>query len=1020
MDPSSDARSKPTCGSDATIETKAPAKDDAHSGGVLEDVLNGSEWQAKDLVERVQENLVGASPAVSSTVPPPRRSHAALPKRVDALDLACERAANVQVALTEFVNKLADVGDASEEKISLLLETLDAGADTRKDLQRMIAEAARQTQRFDQDAAQHDIHVSELARTTIRRIEDSVREQIGQVTDCRAENAARLDETLRTHVSRLESSVGDCRSQLAAVADQHVRDIHREHETRAQDIRKLEEAAREKGSRLSSLVDDGLRRVDAACRAHGSEIDSTVQACIGRLTETSATFATDLSGKLSACLAEIAKHEESSHERERRIGGAAQTCETRLTELAESVSSDLHGKLDDCTADAARHAAEVRRHSDELGDLSARCTESVRKAAERTIDEVRTRHTAVEQLAEQQAEQLTDIGNRQVQRIEEATEQSIASIKQAVRTEMAKLTKAAAVQLERFGPNGEDSARLREVIERTAATVDAETDGQIAKLVAAGEQASVRLSETVDAKGGQLDSQLQAASEAVRMVSNSTRGAHSILDQLIEHREHFEVQVKNLDVESTRATVAADTLAGVYEKVAPKLTAVQECLEGSDATINKIERLIEDVWTVTTTAQKRAQQLTERCNDATATGMKIEGAGKRLEQFAERLTELNAVAGDHVGRLDGAEQLTLRLIERIEGSCDQASHSAETAQQAAQSADAASDRLDSAVSDGAKSAEKLEKSLESTQGLSERFDEQNSAAEAMIERLSGEGEGAPALVNQLRSGIERAERVSQDVEETLAVGSKIKQQLDESTHRANEVSRDAAQMLATLIERRDVLEASDRALGEFLERAEQLHARLQQLQTRGDAFNHQLNGMLADPQRIIDEAKTQAGQLDGVCRAVRKVFSGLSQASLQANRDITRFANVSREANTKLTQLSSETQRSGQTLREWVDEAVHAQARLSKTLAQVPPLSQTHPTAALEDLATSSAAATADILRPPTQRRSFDTAAKTASKLTERGPGSDFGALIRDAKRIAEPQKTAPAAQTTPVEAGRS
>jgi hypothetical protein len=100
----------------------------------------------------------------------------------------------------------------------------------------------------------------------------------------------------------------------------------------------------------------------------------------------------------------------------------------------------------------------------------------------------------------------------------------------------------------------------------------------------------------------------------------------------------------------------------------------------------------------------------------------------------------------------------------------------------------------------------------------------------------------------------------------------------------------------------------------------------------------------------VENAQTQAAQLERVCGDVRKVFAGLAEATLQAQRQTEELRGMGEDTTTRLAKLTAETDRATQTLHEWVEEAVRTQSRLERTLSECPPIRQTHPTEAVRRL----------------------------------------------------------------------
>ena len=82
-------------------------------------------------------------------------------------------------------------------------------------------------------------------------------------------------------------------------------------------------------------------------------------------------------------------------------------------------------------------------------------------------------------------------------------------------------------------------------------------------------------------------------------------------------------------------------------------------------------------------------------------------------------------------------------------------------------------------------------------------------------------------------------------------------------------------------------------------------------------FELRIGQLLNQPQRVVAEAKDQSTRLQNVCRAVRKIFAGLSQATLQANQRIEWFDRMSRTNQNRAQRLSAETARTAETLKAW-------------------------------------------------------------------------------------------------------
>lgn len=132
-------------------------------------------------------------------------------------------------------------------------------------------------------------------------------------------------------------------------------------------------------------------------------------------------------------------------------------------------------------------------------------------------------------------------------------------------------------------------------------------------------------------------------------------------------------------------------------------------------------------------------------------------------------------------------------------------------------------------------------------------------------------------------------------------------------------------------------------------RAERMTLNTDASLTRLAAVEQRLASLVDQANRLTD-AQTQAAQLEVVYSAVRKVYAGLAEATLQAQRQTEELRGMGEDTTTRLAKLTAETERATQTLHEWVEEAVRTQSRLERTLSECPPIRQTHPTEAVRRL----------------------------------------------------------------------
>jgi len=1037
------------------------------------------------------------------------RRQETLQRHFTGLEKTCARAEDVQIGLTDFVGQLAEVGDTSQEKISLLMDSLEAGNRARQELQAMVGNVESCAQRL---------------ATDVRTYE------------------GRLSEAAQTHVSAVKRTFDSERDDLRRLVE-HELDPFRENGEHA--------------NRLQGIVERSMatinRDLDRKCRSITESIESQTE-----------------------------RFESLARDRERELSELSQRCAESVDESRDTHISELCAQLEQRFMPFTA-----------TGEHVARLTELVSGGVETLNQTVDLQRKKYREDVVRSVDRIKTIADERERHLQSMTSQAVEHWSQA-RTEAAEQLRQQLEQLlAPFAADGEQTARLNETV--TSATESIARAGAecMQKLNDSLRDHQVRVNEEAGAKVQQLASQLQASRESIRMVSEGTQEAQKLLGSLLEQQTASENALAKLDGVTQNARDVAETLDASRASAAPSVTAINECLEGSTVVIDKIERLIQDVWTVTTTAQERARQVSERVENATQVIADFEDAERSLVSRTSKLSEQSAGAkktvdvlaasvqnaeaimdqlatissdvsdaatavaetaertkanqqqleamidrsGEAVARVnvavvnaagvserignetEGASELVCDLgtmIERSEKSieqmtavCDSLSKAMSDAVQRVGQTDLATERLDESleraeattgifstrlkhadalvermdsaenfakkalesleVGEASKNAlvaqlqqhidtgsllaeelaDRLSQSVAAGEALSSKVEQAKDAyrdisesggdltsglrelienasttrselqetaiaatdagqtARAAIEEMAAGKRNNAALVETLAGKIKDGTRLIAEIEEALKSDAAFKSEFEVTVSRARETNRDISDSLASIAESRALLEANEQSVTEFINHADTLRVKLQQLESRSDALGYQLNSMLSEPSKVVENAKTQAVQLDRVCGAVRKVFSGLSQTSLQANRDIARFTQISREANSRLAKITSESERTTQTLREWVDEALHAQKRLSRTLVQVPAIDQTHPTSSLVDLGSTSTESIPGTLRPGVSRRLPQ---KTAGRLavgTDSPPPSptetrDLAAMIRDAEQLAE------------------
>ena len=1232
------------------------------------------------LVERLERALASAPSVISSiesAMAEPKqvlkrcetraaavkRQHDSLSESLCGLDDTCEKAEQLQHSLAESVDQLTGIGDVSQEKVTLLLDTLELGNKTRQELEATVREHSQASLRIDTTAADCERRLTESAQSLTTAQERSHRSLLQKMKSVhttllepfgeKGEQISRLEEVISSGIATLSSRASEQKREVESAARRQVRDIEAklaEHQARlAATADKIADKAaariiqmiQTKQETLESEIDRRLTALKISGDEHARSLDDTMEAARSRFETTISTYdkrasegadkvsaravehiqktrddatkmlkqssdnylsqlrdATDAERKqmasdLEATEQRVRDFAESTKEADKILNTLVQnrdaTFEKRLAEVADAsaarVTETIDAKCEAVEKDIAQRLARFAPTGEEtarLADLVAKGSEAIRKNTE---DASRDVEKSLEEL--RKGCELETASYRA--RLEEASQEAIAEA--VTRVEKSTIAKSGelSAEIERrvaaFGPTGEHTIRLAElvsrgvetitgaiekrrhaianmavpleavsisteneidrplvplesserrdtglmsVVERSIATINKAADARmreikdrsqpaldrltnamsdldkhaadlashtVAEIIKTGaghvetitrtaEEQTARFAEAAGSTHGQLASQIQAAKEAARIVSESTQDGHAVLNTLIKNREAAESQITKLGEEAEKASWATTQLGELRATADPAVTELRQSMQGIEAANDKTERLIEEVWSLTTTAEQQAREIRECFTSSAEIIERLTTAQRRTEQTATSLDKNTERAEETRGKLDKAvtqAQTTVGDVNRVcQGAAEATSKAAEVAVSARAGHDALAGRIQEAKDAAAEiegaghtadeTAERLGELVDVVTGHVERqeaaadrceeairrvdvvceaaanisanvttrmeeariqddsitqklarTDELLTAAKEVNTNLATQTESAEETlrnqqsavdahrkaIDELEQHIQHATQATESLEKRHVSGTKLAEQLGDACTSATQISRQIKTLVAKLIEKRDVYENNERALSHCIERADALGAKMQQIQTRGDAFDLQLGGMLAEPRKIVDEAKSQTTQLNAVCSVVRKIFSGLSKTSLQANKDISRFADISREANARLDDLSEESKRASNTLREWVDEAAHAQSRLAKSLSQVPSIERTHPVSSLTGLANASFGDVPEVLSSAPVRRIQTLPPQNGPA---RGPGvgdrlggkTDVATLIRDAERIAE------------------
>jgi chromosome segregation ATPase len=317
---------------------------------------------------------------------------------------------------------------------------------------------------------------------------------------------------------------------------------------------------------------------------------------------------------------------------------------------------------------------------------------------------------------------------------------------------------------------------------------------------------------------------------------------------------------------------------------------------------------------------------------------------RQCEHAAAPITPVSQSADPRLQARDLADRLE-SLLERaplcvetitqaLEGFNALAASAADAAEVPLRKLEAACHRGETLQQELSATADRLTREGEKNQHRIELLFHTLGAGETLQDRLQECGEQLKLQADDYQK---RADSLAQTTDRHLAAAEQRCAQLTESTQAAAAAEDALRRTTSVADEIRERIEqeheailANRQTLNELNRQNESLRDMVRQAEATTDALRRQLAGLLTEPQTVVSEAKQQAVQLTAVCRAVKKVFSALSQTSLLATEKIERLAKLHAEA----TQATA-------ALQQWVNEAVRMQKLLEGTLRQAPVIAPT-------------------------------------------------------------------------------
>jgi len=955
-------------------------------------------------------------------------SIAAAESRIDELTARCD--ATIE-SHTQAVDQTAHACEQSIAKLGAAAnEALGTSAEVERRLADLGERQAAVTEELSRDKESIDATQSNLRRLT--EAVDQVESKVEELDLGAAQTTAQLDDLVKS----VEWKVTDFQSRAQEVVSDVATSVKRGESHVAQVREAVGQAQNVHDTVANCLINIGsaCERVDAAKEeiATLSGSLSQVSQSQSRCDEMAERFGTMLaeSQGLETLLARVEQAKRFAREVKAIVDGLAETrddanvAQAALSErIAEAQQRGEHicRRLCDATTEASEglHQAEkigptideakqlhemmsidlnqAGQKIETLGSHVAAASDVVRTLADAT----RQGHNIVERVtvtcervdqAENLAERITGAGeycDRLTDLLAAARKdfEQFEALRDAATTERDEASRRLEEDSSAARKYGKQFMRLLSTIQEVSEKAQSQCT-ELTRLTQAGEPLVDRFETTTtvaEEKSSALRAQLEAAEktsmqhqDVVRRLEENASAAHEVGEQV----ERLVSTAKNVGT-------AAESHCGKLAELTEASKPVLDRLEKSVGT------LVSDIGKLSNSAQTRAEQLL--------------AAGETTEPLAQSLDKTIADAGQLAGRLEvrideaaaGTETLRAQCARAVDAG-DKLKSVVKVLRVARTVNKALSDSVEQANSARESADQAAEEAISCTAALREEHASARQTLETQVktrketesahEQISRLYTGGRDLVKNLRELQTYNEGIIAELDQRLESGSGLVGRADEILHRVDQ--------------RDNSIQAGERMLREFVTQAEDLSERLKSLQTGVGGLERTVSDIMTEPATIIDDAKTQATQLEGVCRAVRKVFAGLSKTSLEANQKTTEFAQISHNADERMQRLLTETELACGTLQEWVEEAIRAQTRLAKTIGQSPTVADTHPVENLQSIARSlrplapSGGVESGGLTMPARPKA-DQQQPQAKTITPPTQADEIANLINDAKRAA-------------------
>lgn len=878
-------------------------------------------------VEKHLSSLLDRAEAISKNLAPMvQKSSTSIEQAQRRLTESVQRAEQRVAGFQSQSSRMTEWTERIEELLTKVERTTTAAATLESRMNDAAAVLAEKAGVVESQVAHLSTGLADAGRIE-QRLSESAKLELSKFQSALAEEFARNKTTLRTAADEInrqaesgEKSARQSAAQCAQSIEQAVKDAMEKAQTQLDAILKHAASARSETHDQFTDTNRALQNtLEEAKRFQSELLGSTLENSRRdwrEMVERGTRDADSMRAEIQQSIERSASQVKTIQADLQRLGTESAAVRTAVKTIESAVSSSVQS--------VDRLEAKLSRDQETLRDLEDRATalESLPSLLESAKDVLSRVHGAESQIAT-----LNEQTRRAVADADRGADRAAAACKHIAEVEQV----LARTRLDRA------AAQEATFALRTATDEAIQAHQAISR--AAGD------AESLQSGLYQTTSEARSASNELRATLRSSQEVLDLSSQTIQAARE-EARLAREQSESLNAAKS-------------RAIAVQETL---DATLRTAHAREESLHGLVLHAEEKTHRLGSHHAAASSILERMASGTSTGHQLVERLSKVGAEAND---RVTEAESKVERMIGDV---WSLAARTESLSKELFEQHDAAKTEKTSlveAVALGSETGKLLSAASSSAQELLNGISEQNDRGQRMLGKLTGLAtalDTAAQTQASLQEALSQAKRteenlrsLSTDIDprtEALQTVSDEARTLIESFQHAQGDARATAAKLASIVSAHaERLAQADVIADEASARIERMRDELSVVSQKLNEFTTDLAAAAGQPKAMLDAVQAQTKQLEQVCAAVRKVFASLSQATLDARRQTDELKSAGSEVGQRWSQLAAETTKAGRTLHEWVEEAVRAQTRLERTLADVPSIHATHPTSAVSSVA---------------------------------------------------------------------